>query len=173
MGSGLEWMTLAASAVNAVGQFSRGNQANDMGEWQRAQAFADANAEREAGQVRAGLIRKQGEREKKAARAAIAGSGVDVGTGTPLKIEGQLAYNTEQDAQQEILYGTRKGARLEQEGELAAMAGRNRQSAAYQGGVGSLLSGGASIAQGWRYRAAPQVSEMVPGQFSLGNPAYG
>ena len=123
----MAWVAIAAAVISAAQQYKQGQQAKAMGDWQQRQYAADAQAEREAGIVRANQIRKQGAREQSTARAALAGSGVDTGSGTPIRIEGEIARNTEEEALNEILYGSRKGTRLEQEGQLAQMAGRNRQ----------------------------------------------
>lgn len=143
-------LTAGATAFSAISQVSQANQARAMGDFQQRQAHADATAEREAALVRAGKLRDQGERAQSAARASMAGSGIDTGSGTPVRLEGEIVRNAEEEALNEILYGNRKGARLEQEGELAQLVGKNRQTSGYMGAAGSLLSGGASLARGWR-----------------------
>ena len=150
MCTGMEMIALAGSVVSAGTQISQGNQARKMGDFQQRQAQADAQAEREAGVVLANQRRKQGERAQSAARASMAGSGVDTGSGTPVRLEAEIVRNAEEEALNEILYGNRKGARLEQEGEIAQLAGKNRQTSGYMGAAGSLLSGGAQLARGWR-----------------------
>lgn len=146
----MAWAAIVMAVISAASQMKQGQQAEAMGDWQLAQANADAQAEREAGMVRAEKIRQQGGRDRSAARAALSASGVDTGAGTPIRIEGEIARSAEEDALNEILYGKRRGTRLEQEGQLAAMAGDNRASAATTGAFGSLLSMGGRMASGWR-----------------------
>lgn len=150
MCTGFEWLMAGAAGLNAVSQISQGAQAKRLGDYQAAQAAADAQAEREAGIVAANKTRRDALRQRSAARAAIGASGIETGAGTPLVIEGEIERSGEEGALQQILYGARRGTRLEQEGELARMAGENRQAAGYMGAFGSLLSGGAQIAKGWR-----------------------
>jgi hypothetical protein len=156
------YLAIGSTAFNAMGKIQEGQQKKQLYDYQAAQADADAQAEREMGMVRADKVRKAGQRTQSEATAALAASGVEVGAGTPLKIFEEIGADSEEAALQEILYGTRKGARLEQEAQLGRMAGRNARAEGYSGAVGSILSGGAAIAKGWKHtqRAAP-VYEMT------------
>lgn len=159
MCTGVELLMLAGTAVSAANQISQGNQARAMGDWQQRQAQADAQAERESAVVRAGKLREQGARAQSAARASMAGTGIDTGAGTPLRIESEIARNSEEEALNEILYGNRRGTRLDQEGEFAQLAGRNRQTAGFMGAGGSLLSGGAQVLRSWK---SPNTQSPAP-----------
>ncbi len=160
MCTGAEFFLVAATAANAVGQIVQGNQAKAFGNFQQAQANADAQAEQEAGQVRAAKIRKAGTLQRSEATAALASSGVETGAGTALKIDQYQTRTIEEDALQEMLYGSRKAARLQQEGEAAAMAGKNAQTRGYLGAAASLLSSGATLSKGWKTPARSSASSM-------------
>lgn len=151
MCTGMEIFMIASTAVSAVSQIQQGEQKRDYANYQAAQANADADAEREAAQVRAEQIRKAGRRTQSEARASLAASGIEVSGGSAVTIDDKIAYNTEEDALNEILTGTRRGARLDQEAVGARAAGDNARTAGYMGAFGSVLSSGASYyGSGWK-----------------------
>ena len=137
-------MTIASTAYSAVSQISQGNQKRDYANYQAAQANADAEAEREAAQVQAEKLRKAGKRTQSEARASLAASGIEVSGGSAVTIEDKIAYNAEEEAMQNVLAGTRRGARLDQEAVGSRAAGDNARAAGYMGAFGSVLSSGAS-----------------------------
>lgn len=164
MCTGFEWLTVGAAALSGVNQISQGNQQRRFAEFQAAQAEADAQAERELGQVRAGQVRKSGVRQVSEARAGFASAGVDVGTGTPLTVYGDITQDAEAAALQEILFGERKGARLEQEAQAMRASGKNAQAQGWMGASGSVLAAGATLTKpGWRHTQSPApVYEYTP-----------
>lgn len=162
MCTGLEMMLIASAAMSATSAISEGKQKKDYANFQANQANADAQAEREQGVVEAGKIRKQGKYTSAEATSSLAASGVEVGAGTALKIDQQIARNTEEDALQQILFGTRKGARLDQEATGLRAAGKNAQRAGFMKATGSLLSAGASLSSpGWKRVAMEQAPAPV------------
>lgn len=140
----LFWLMAASTAVSAVSAIQQGKQEEKFAEFQAEQANADAQAEREAGQVRGDKIRKAGKYQQAEAAAALAASGVEVGAGTPIKIDQQIGRNVEQDALNEILFGTRTGTRLDQQAQGSRASGQNAASRGVQKAVGSVLSSGVS-----------------------------
>lgn len=140
---------MAATALQAISAISQGNQQAEQAEWQGRQAAADAQAEREAGEVRADKIRKAGRYQQSAARAALAGGGVEVGAGTPVKIVQQIFSDAESDAIAEEQTGVNRGKRLESESAAMKMAASNARTTGYLRAGGSLLQGGAQISKGW------------------------
>jgi hypothetical protein len=168
MCTGLEILMIGSTALSAVNQINQGNQQKEFADYQAAQADADAQAEREMGQVRADKVRKAGRAQQSEARAALAAGGMEVGAGTALTIDEKIALSAEEDALQEILYGSRKGARLNQEAQGSRAAGRNARAAGYAGAAGSVLSAGARFyGPGWRTPVGPQqapapVEDRIP-----------
>lgn len=149
--SAFELFQIGATAFSAISQISQGQQQQQYHEFQAAQAAADAQAEREAGQVRAQKTRRAGRYQQSEARASLAASGVEIGAGTPMLIETEIDRRTEADALQDILLGSRRGSRLDQESQLQDRAGGNALAAGYAGGFRSVLAGGAEmIKPGWR-----------------------
>lgn len=163
MCTGLEIALIAGTAVSAVGAISQGQQAKKMGQFQQEQAAADAQAEREAGQVRADKLRKMGRLQKSEARAALSKSGVVADAGSALEIQSDITMRSEEDALSEILTGTRRSSRLNQEGELSSRAGDNAYTAGILGAGKSVLSGAASYQAlkqpGWKAQQPPAPVE--------------
>lgn len=151
MCTGIEIAMIAATAFSAVSAVQQGQQQKKYNEWQAAQAEAEAQAEREMGEIQGARVRRQGRSQQSEARAALAASGVEVGAGTPVQIQGEIERRSEVDALNYILYGERKGARLEQEAAASRLAGKNAQAAGYRGAIGSVLRGGAALSgPGWK-----------------------
>lgn len=155
MCTGASMFMLAASAFKAVSAIQEGKQQQAFYNYQSEQQAADANAEREAGQVRAEKARKAGRYQQSEARASLAASGVEVSAGTPEKIQTAITRTTEEDALQEILYGNRKGTRLDQESALSREAGKRAVTTSQRSAFGSLLAGGAAVKGGWTQAPAP------------------
>lgn len=158
----MAWMAIVAVALSAAQQMKQGRQEEKFNNFQAAQATADANAEREQGQVEANKIRKAGKYTRAEATSALAAGGVEVGAGTALKIDQQIVRNVEEDALQQILFGDRKGERLDQEAAGLRAAGKNAKQRANVGAVTSLLSSGSKLSgSGWKSVAAEQPPAPV------------
>jgi len=150
MCTGAEMLLIGATAIQATGAIQRGNEEKKFGEFQAQQAEADAKAEREAGQLRADKIRKAGKSQQSEARASYAASSIDVSRGSPEVIADEIEESAESDALNEILYGNRKGARLEQDAAVSRKAGGMAQMAGRRAAFGSVLSSGSEISKGWK-----------------------
>lgn len=143
-------MMAISTGFQVISAISQGNQQAEQADWQSRQAAADAQASREAGEVRADKVRKAGRAQQSQARAALAASGVEVGAGTPVKIVQDITRNAESDAQSELLSGIYGGKRLDSEAAGLQIAGDNARTAGYMRAGGSLLSAGASVMnKGW------------------------
>jgi len=164
----------------------------EEGEFAASQTHADAVAEREAAELRAGRIRRGAGSERRDTKAAFAASGVDASRGTAATVDAAIVRNSEEDALNEILYGTRRADRLDQDAALirqkagrdaemlrkygkdarlqaaesgrdilassrasaglSRRAGENAATAGTLNAFGSVMSGGAEIARGWKRR---------------------
>lgn len=133
---------LAATGLSAGSAFYQGYMGYQEGKYQRDQNNADATAAVEAGKVEASRIRKITQQRRAAARAALAGSGVQADVGTGEDIQRQIIQEGEQDALTTILNGRNTGQRLRAEGSAAARFGRNAL-------VGSAFSAAADVTQGY------------------------
>lgn len=145
MCTGMEIFSLISGGMQMMSSVSKGQQAQDMANYQAAQAQADATAEREVAQVNADKIRKAAKSQQSSARSALAASGVVADAGTPLMIQGDIIDRGEQDALTELLTGNRKGQKLDTEASGLRVAGSNAKAQGYSNAVGSLLSTGKSF----------------------------
>ena len=143
--SAMTMFQIAASAMSAMSAMNKGSQQQDMANYQAAQANADAQAEREVGQVNADKIRKAAKSQQSSARSALAASGVVADAGTPLTIQGDIINRGEGDALTELLTGVRKGQRLDSEASGLRVAGSNAKAQGYAGAAGSLLATGGKL----------------------------
>lgn len=169
MCTGAELFLIGSTVVSAGTQIAQGQQQKKFADFQAAQANADAQAEREAGVVAANKTRKQGKYAQAEAAAALAGSGVEVTAGTPIRIDQQIARNVEEDALQEILFGTRKGERLDQEAVGLRASGKNAARNSLFGAAGSILSAGATMnSPGWKRVAKEQAPAPVEDRYVVG-----
>ena len=136
-------LSMISTAVSVISSLSQASQKQDYYDYQAEQARADAQAEREAADVRAEKIRKLGTKQQSEAKAALAGAGVEVGAGTPVRIAQQIQKNAEEDARQELLYGERQAKRLEASADGYLIAGDNAMDA-------GMLRAGGSLLEGWQ-----------------------
>lgn len=150
MCTGVEIAAIGASVLAAGGAVYSGQQQKKMSNYQAAQAEADAKAAQAAARVEADRIRKAGRAQAAAARASLAGSGVETGEGTALRITSDIARDAEQDAYQTILNGVNQGARLNSQAQADRISGKNASTAGYINAGSSLLSAGGKSYSGWK-----------------------
>ena len=142
MCTGVEIAAIGASVLAAGGAVYSGQQQKKMSNYQAAQAEADAKAAQAAARVEADRIRKAGRAQAAAARASLAGSGVETGEGTALRITSDITRDAEQDAYQTILNGINQGARLNSQAQADLIIGKNASTSGYISAGSSLLSAG-------------------------------
>lgn len=144
---------LGGSAMATAGAaIQSGNRQAEWSNYQSRQLQADAAAEKGAAHVRAENIRKLGDRQRSAARASMAASGVDVGgIGTPLLIDSDIAAGAEHDAFMTLLGADDASRRAGQQARGLQIQGRRAQTAGYTQAATSLLStaGSMGMSGGW------------------------
>jgi hypothetical protein len=143
-------LTVASAAIAGGSAIMQGQQAQAMGDYQNAQAQADANAAQGDAEVQAMQIREAGKRQRSAAVAAQAASGVDTGSGTAELINTEITKNSEQDAISTILSGKYRGQQLSNQGAFAKMKGDNAAMAGYASAAGTALNAGSSMYGAWK-----------------------
>lgn len=143
-------LLIAGTAVSAMSSINQGRQAAAMGNYQNAQAQADADATKGEAELQARQIRDAGKRQKSAATAASAASGFSVDDGTAELINNQIDQGSEQDALTTILAGKSNAGRLRAQGEMAKIQGKNARTAGYMSAIGSGMRAG----YGWKNPAA-------------------
>lgn len=200
----MSYAALAGTALSAVSAIQQGNQAKaqansqaaqatrdaqqasvdsqhatQMGLYQQRQAEADAAVQQSEAQLQARQIRTAGEKQRAAARASLAASGVTVGVGTSEIIDKEINTNAEQDALMSIYGGDTRAQQIRASGQIAAdqgayqgrgldarsynlksdaaeftARGKNAQTAGYLNAGASALSGIGRASQSWSGTAA-------------------
>lgn len=147
---GVETALIAATTLSATSTLASGYQAYEQGKYEEEQAEADAAAARASAKVEAGRIRDIAKRQRSKARAALASSGVQVDVGTGADLQQDILQAGEQDAMTNILNGRTVSNRINAEGDMAALRGR-------QALGGSVLAAGGDVAYGrWKRMDAKQ-----------------
>jgi hypothetical protein len=153
-------LVVAGTAISAGGAIQQGEQAAAMGNYQNAQAQADAEAAKGDALIQARQIREAGKRQKSAATAASAASGFSINDGTAELINNQIDQGAEQDALTAILGGNNQARRLRAQGEAARIGGENARTAGYVSAIGS----GMKAASGWKTSSNLQDPTTIPMQ---------
>jgi hypothetical protein len=158
MGTGVEWLMIASAAAGTVSAISQGQQAKATGKYQQEQIAADALAAQGEAELQAIEIRKAGRRQRGAAVAAQAASGVSIGSGTAELINTEIDQGAEQDALTAIFSGRNRGRQMNASGQAARISGNNQATAGYFEGANTALRAGSKL-DGWRSKA-PQGEGM-------------
>ncbi len=153
-------LVVAGTAISAGGAIQQGEQAAAMGNYQNAQAQADAEAAKGDALIQARQIREAGKRQKSAATAASAASGFSINDGTAELINNQIDQGAEQDALTATLSGKAQAQRLRAQGEAAKIGGENARTAGYVSAIGS----GMKAASGWKMPTKLVDSTQIPMQ---------
>lgn len=128
------------------------------------------NLASQAGQAQDGAaaeaeqIRQAARRQRAAAQAAYAASGVDVGTGSAIKIDQTIAKGGEYDALNAIISGGNGAKSLTAEALTYGKAAKAARTAGYASAASTLMSAGASYAQasGWRQNGPGYSGGQTP-----------
>lgn len=139
---------LGAYAAIENGQAAK-QTANDNAEIARRNAAQD----KDVAVAQAEKIRKAAAIQRSAANASLSASGVDLGTGTAVKINEEITKNSEQDAYTAILSGNRSAGSSLQQASMFETSGKNAANAGFLNAGSSLLSAGAAFGKGWKTTA--------------------
>lgn len=152
MCTGMEIAMVAGTAMTTVSAVQQGNDAQAMGNYQAAQAKADAEADRGAAKVQADKIRRAGEAERGRARAALAASGASLDSASADAIDDDIVSAYEEDALVTMYSGDNRARSRLAEGESARLAGGRAKRNA-------TMEAAATVGSGW-YRVANHRSEV-------------
>ncbi|KVF08989.1 hypothetical protein WJ04_09165 [Burkholderia vietnamiensis] len=142
---------MAISAVmSAQSQKKEGQAQEAAANFQADQQDTQAAQTQAMGYQQAKRIREQGTSNIGQANAALASSGVDVGTGTSNDIRQKITQNTETDALNSILNADNRATSLRQQATMTRMAGANAAEAGNTNALTSLLRGGSQMMGGWK-----------------------
>lgn len=199
---GLAAAGAATSAVTAINQGKAAeaegnrvaavseNQAQQsiaIGNYQKAQAEADADTARGEAALQAEQIRKAGQRQRSAAIAATAGSGTSISDGTAELINFEIMQGAEKDALTTILSGNTRARQIIAQGQGASLSadnaaansraygtsaqvsGQNAKKAGYTSAASSALKFGSQAYGGWSSTAANPMSRYTSGNLGSGD----
>ncbi len=141
-------LSIAGTAMSAIGAIQEGRQAAATGKYQAEQAAADADAQRAYAQIEAGKIRKERDRTVSAARASLAASGVGLDAGTAEMINQDIYARGEEDALTTVMNGNTQARKLNAQGQAYRLSGDNARTS-------SALRAGSAFAKGWRSTVRP------------------
>lgn len=136
----------AVSAVStAYAQREQGKYAKGVAEYNARVTENEATRTRNVGTERENQVREQTAQLIGQQRAQLGASGVDIGTGTPLKLQETAETLGEVDALRVRRTFGEKATSLETQAEFTREQGKAAEQAGKQQAVGTLLSGAASI----------------------------
>lgn len=145
-------MMMAISAgISVVGQIQQGQAQKAAADAQAREQEIAADQNRVAAQQEAARIRKAGERQAGAARAALAGSGIVVDQGSAMNINEDIYRGSESDAFNTLLTGERQTSSLMRSASQSRAAGDNAVTSSLLGAA----STGARAYAGWKSVQAP------------------
>jgi hypothetical protein len=136
------FMASPGGMLSVAGQVAGGLASSEQGKTQNALAQVDAAYERDTAEQQAARVRREVIRQKGAARAATAASGVRLDE-FALGAEHEIGMLGVQDASMLILTGKRRADSIERGGRMAERAGRNKLAASLFGatmGEGGVFS---------------------------------
>lgn len=160
---------VAGAAISGMSAISAGQQAKATGNYQAAQAQADADAAAGEARLQASAIRKAGQRQRSAAIAAQAASGVTADVGTAELINTEIIQGSEQDALTAIFSGTTRGKQLGAQAQGYRIAGSNASKAGYMNAASSALRAGAAATSGWKSTASNGTDFMFNSNRGMGD----
>lgn len=136
-------MAYVAVAATVVSGLYTANTQRQQGKYAAEQANADAEAEAARSRLEAERIREAGKKARSAAAAQAADNGLNLGVGSPVVIDQEIAYESEQDAWMTRLTGQSNAARISSQG-------RAEQKLANTQATGTLLQAAASSYSGYK-----------------------
>lgn len=160
-------MMLALSAgMSVMGQIQQGAAQKRAANEQAQRDEIQAERESVAATQEAKRIRAAGDRTAGAARAQLAASGIDVGSGSAININEDITGNAESDAMNTLLTGSRRAESLRFTAQQTRTAGANAQKA-------SIISAASTGLQGWAGVKAESVNAFADRAGAIGSGSGG
>ena len=142
MCTGIEIMAIGGIAMNAGSQMYGGLKEKEAGYKQQALNEVDARSILASAQNTVKQIRRQKQAVQSAARAAYAGSGIDVNSGVADLIDNDINVRASEDMYQVLVEGGQQADRVRAVGKAAAKAGEDADTA-------STINAGATVLNGY------------------------
>lgn len=157
----MSYVAVAIGTVSALGQIQQGKTDRAMAGLQAQELNYQGEQEKAASLEQAQLIRKAARFATSSADAGFAASGVQVGSGSAAEVDRQIAIDSEHDAYQTILSGTKKANALRAQGAGVNAQGLLAEANANQKAASTVLASGyqGMVNSGWR-TAGPGYSGL-------------
>lgn len=152
MCTGVEIALIATAVVSTGVAIDNANQQAKAAAATGRNIASQAGQEQDAAQAEADRIRETARRQRAQAQASLAAGGVDVGAGTALKIDEEIARGGEYDALNAIITGGRGANALSEEAANYGRQAKAAKAAGYGQAASTLMSAAATGAKasGWR-----------------------
>lgn len=150
---GIEQLSALFTGLQVGGSIMSGLSANRQAKAQAQMLENQAAGEADAARAHAEKIRRAGRAQTGEARAALAGSGVQLGYGTSALIEHDITQNSEEDALTSILSGDREAASLRTQAKFTRAAGKSAMTGSLMSAVGYGLNGWKTVDDINRFRS--------------------
>lgn len=145
----LTYAAVASTVVAAGSAIYTGVQASNAADTNAELARRQGVQDADAAVAQADKIRKAARAQAGAANAALAASGVSVGDGTPIRINEQIYQDSEQDAYNTLLTGSRAQRTANNQANVITAQGNSAMVSGALNAGSSLLAGGANYAK-WK-----------------------
>lgn len=145
----LTYAAVASTVVAAGSAIYTGMQASNAADTNAELARRQGVQDADAAVAQADKIRKAARAQAGAANATLAASGVSVGDGTPVRINEQIYQDSEQDAYNTLLTGSRAQRTANNQANVITAQGNAAMISGALNAGSSLLAGGANYAK-WK-----------------------
>lgn len=141
MCTGIELAMLASTAISAGAAVSAGMQQQAAADTNAELARREAASQETAAATQAERIRRAGRAQVGEANAALAASGVDLGSTTAIRIGEEITRNAESDAYATILSGKRQATTARDQAAISEWQGSNAATSGLINGAATALGG--------------------------------
>ena len=135
----MSYVNVATAVGKAYTAYSDGQNLKRQGDLQNSMATYQGGIAIDQANDVAAIIRKAGRKAQGASNAAYAGAGVKVGEGSAAQVEQQIALDSEHDAYQALLEGSRRARAYKVGGALAQNQAGQAATATYINGFSSAI----------------------------------
>ncbi len=149
---GIETAILIASTLASVaGTVMQGQAQKKQANAQAQQALNEGAYQADAYKQQADKIRRAGKAQVGETTAALAGSGVKLGEGTPLELKKTIVQRSEEDALTAIMNGGRTSSAAAEQASIYGKAGDNAVKSSYLGAAKTVLGAAVDYNRGgWK-----------------------
>jgi hypothetical protein len=157
-------ISLVAAAGTAISMVHQGQVQKNWANYQAKKEENDAKAEVAASMVEADNLRRAARRQRAAAAAQLAGSGIALDSGMALAIDEDIAQRGEEDALTTILNAGNSAAQRRANAEALRIQGSQALKASYINAGNTVLSAAGDAAMSYsKYGAKGKTKTTTPG----------